>query len=169
MLARLRRLPEDVDRPALRGFASRYADLPVWAAMAADLDLRLGRADDAARALRTAARDDLRVLAGSQDGLFGCAVLAEPAAALGPPELQRRLYDLLAPHAALNPVMDHGWATWGPVERPLGLLAAALGRHDDAVAHLGRAIELARGWGAPAWQRVAAEQLRGLQEGRTTP
>ena len=151
MLARLRNRPGAVDRPALRAFASRYAQLPVWTAMAADVDLRLGRADDAQRSLLLAARDDFAVVTGTRDGLFTCAVLAEPAAALGTDAIRRRLYDMLAPHAALNPVMDHGWAAWGPVERPLGLLAAALGRPGDAAGHLERAAALARTWGAAGW------------------
>jgi hypothetical protein len=159
MLARLRNRPASVDRPALRAFASRYAQLPVWTAMAADLDLRLGRADEALRSLQLASRDDLGAVTAARDGLFASAVLAEPAAALGTDALRRRLYDLLLPHAALNPVMDHGWATWGPVERPLGVLAAALGRPEDAAAHLERAVVLARGWGAAGWERVTLEQL----------
>jgi hypothetical protein len=65
--------------------------------------------------------------------------------------------------------MDHGWASWGPVERALGLLAVALGRRDVAVAHLERATQLARGWDAKAWERLAAADLARLQAGNSTP
>jgi hypothetical protein len=169
LLARLRDAPDVADRPALRAYAARYADLPVWSALAADAELRLGRAEEAARFAAAAAREDLGVLLASQDGLFAAAVLAEPVAAVGEPRLRARLYRELAPYAAVNPVMDHGWASAGPVERPLGLLAAALGRRDDALGHLGRAAELARAWGAAAWERLARAQLAGVEAGKSTP
>ena len=49
-------------------------------------------------------------------------------------------------------MVDHGWAAWGPVARPLGQLAAGLGRPIEAAAHFSDAAELARGAGAPAWE-----------------
>jgi hypothetical protein len=159
MLARLHDRADAADRPALRAYATRYADLPVWSALAADLELRLGREEDAGRLVASAARDDFGVLLASQDGLFAAVVLAEPVAAIGTDAQRRRLYELLTPYADLNPVMDHGWASWGPVERPLGLLAAALGRRDDAAGHLERAVELARAWDAKGWERLAAAHL----------
>jgi len=169
VLARLQDRAEEADRPPLRAYATRYADRPVWSALAADLELRLGRRDEAARLVAAAAREDLGVLSASQDGLFAATALAEPVAALGPDPLRARLYELLAPYADLNPVMDHGWASWGPVERGLGLLAAALGRRDEANAHLERAVALARGWEAAAWERLAAVDLARLQAGNSTP
>jgi hypothetical protein len=48
--------------------------------------------------------------------------------------------------------MDHGWTAWGPVARPLGLLAAALGRAGDASMLFDRAVMLSRRCGAPAWE-----------------
>jgi hypothetical protein len=86
-------------------------------------------------------------------------VLAEPAANLGDPALIARLYELLLPDAERNPVMDHGWAAWGPVARSLGLLAAALGRPDEAAARMREAAALARAAGAPGWELRALADL----------
>jgi eukaryotic-like serine/threonine-protein kinase len=158
-LAKLARRPEDADRPALAAYARRYEELPVWAAMHADLAHDLGRLDEARASLATAARHDLAVLARTRDARFGFAVLAEPAANLGDPALIARLYELLLPDAERNPVMDHGWAAWGPVARSLGLLAAALGRPDEAAARMREAAALARAAGAPGWELRALADL----------
>jgi eukaryotic-like serine/threonine-protein kinase len=158
-LAKLARRPDDVDRPALAAYARRYEELPVWAAMHADLAHDLGRLDEARASLAAAARHELAVLARTRDARFGFAVLSEPAAALGDPGLITRLYELLLPDARRNPVMDHGWAAWGPVERSLGLLAGALGRADEAAARLREAAALARAAGAAGWELRALADL----------
>ena len=72
------------------------------------------------------------------DWLCALALLAEPVAALGTPEQVEQLIAALAPHAGRNAVMDDAWAAFGPVARPLGVLAAAAGRRDEAVAQLER-------------------------------
>jgi hypothetical protein len=127
--------------------------------MHADLAHDLGRLDEARASLAAAARHELAVLARTRDARFGFAVLSEPAAALGDPGLITRLYELLLPDARRNPVMDHGWAAWGPVERSLGLLAGALGRADEAAARLREAAALARAAGAAGWELRALADL----------
>jgi hypothetical protein len=47
-----------------------------------------------------------------------------------------------------------GWvgaAVFGPVDPVLGLLAATLGRFEEADGHFGRAVELCRTRGMPTW------------------
>jgi hypothetical protein len=57
--------------------------------------------------------------------------------------------------------MDDAWAAFGPVARPLGVLAAAAGRADEAAQHLDDAIALSARWGAPGWELAAiADRLR---------
>jgi hypothetical protein len=159
-LAKLSWRPLQADRSALRAYAARYADLPVWAAMLANLAWDLGRADEARQALSAATRDDLTLIEQTADGLAAAALLAEPAVGLGDARLVARLHELLAPHAERNPVMDHAWTAWGPVARPLGLLAGALGRGDEAAAYFARAAELTRAWGSPGWElRVLGDWL----------
>jgi hypothetical protein len=149
VLARLRWRPQDADVTRLREYASRYATLPVWEAMLASLELQLGRVDEARRSLHSYARDDFERVLRTQDQLAALALLGEVASGTG--DHVERLYALLEPHAASNPVVDDAVAAWGPVARVLGLLAAADDRPDDAAAHFGSAVELATAWGAPAW------------------
>jgi tetratricopeptide (TPR) repeat protein len=78
-------------------------------------------------------------------------VLAEVAAALGDGDRAATLLELLAPWAARSIVFDYGWAFLGSAARPAGLLAAALGRHDEAVRHLEQAYEADARTGAQAW------------------
>ena len=95
------------------------------------------------------------------DWLCALALLAEPVAAPAPRSRWSSSSRALAPHAGRNAVMDDAWAAFGPVARPLGVLAAAAGRRDEAVAHFERAAALAAGWGAPAWALAAlADWLR---------
>jgi len=149
LLARLRWRPHDADLTLLREFASRYAALPVWEAMLAALEWDLGRPRAALRGLAACAHDGFAAVSHSQDGLAALALLAEVAAGTG--VHVGELHELLAPHADRNPVVDDAVAAWGPVARPLGLLAAADGRPEDAAAHFARALELAERWDAPAW------------------
>ncbi|MFD2094014.1 ATP-binding protein [Blastococcus deserti] len=71
------------------------------------------------------------------------ALLAELAAALGDQESSARWYDELLPEGDTVGVLGGAVFTTGPVALQLGLLAATLGRTDEAIAHLERATELA--------------------------
>ena len=151
-LAKLRWRPQDVDYAALRAYAARYRELHVWSAMHANLAWELRRADQVAEAVAATRRDGLQALLGGRDGLSACTLLAEPAAGLGDQALAEELLELLTPYRDHNPVMDHGWTAWGPVARPLALLAVALGRAGDASMLFDRAGTLSRRWGARAWE-----------------
>ena len=153
-LAMLRRRPQDVPLAALRDYAARYPGLPVWEAMLAHAELALNK-DAARRVLEACARDGFGALMRTPDWLCGLALLAEPAAALGTDEQLAQLYDALAPHAARNVVMDDAWVAFGPVARPLAVVAAARGRADEAGRHFEQAVELSARWGAPGWELAA--------------
>jgi hypothetical protein len=160
VLAQLRWRPEAAGRAALGTYAARYGDLPIWSALAAAAAWGEGRADDAREAIDGLERDGFAWLAASPDGLAGCALLAEPVAGLGRAADAERLAALLAPVADRNAVLDHGWAACGPFARALAHLAVARGKPDEASAHFEAAAELARRWGAPAWElRVLGDQL----------
>ena len=68
------------------------------------------------------------------DWLCGLVLLAEPVAEWGTPDQVDQLAGALAPHAGHNVVMDDACAAFGPVARPLGVLDAAAGRHEEAAA-----------------------------------
>ena len=158
-LALLRGRPQDAPLAALRDYAARYPALPVWDAMLAQAELGPGPRRRARRRLDGIARDGFAALLRTPDWLCGLALLAEPVAALGTPEQVAQLAALLAPHAGRNAVMDDAWAAFGPVARPLGVLAAAAGRPDEAGRHFAHAAELARALGRA---RLGARRARRL-------
>jgi hypothetical protein len=151
-LATLRWRPADADFAALRAYAARYPDLGVWSAMLANLAWQQGRTQQVPDAVAAATRHGLQALIAGRDGLAASALLAEPVVAARDPELSEELLALLTPYRDHNPVMEHGWTAWGPVARPLGVLAAALGRRGEAATLFDRAVALGRHWGAPAWE-----------------
>ena len=157
-LALLRRRPQDAPVAELRDYAARYPALPVWEAMRARAEHARG-SDAAPRSVEACARDGFAAVLRTPDWLCALALLAEPVAALGTPAQVEQLIAALAPHAGRNAVMDDAWAAFGPVARPLGVLAAAAGRRDAAVAQLERAAELAAGWDAPGWELAALADL----------
>ena len=151
VLSRLRWRPQDADAVALRGFAARYALLPVWEAMLASLEWELGDVEATRRSVAICAHDGFASVVGSPDFLPAALCLAEAVAGAGEQAQVERLYELLLPHAAANPVLINLWAMWGPVARGLGLLAAADDRPQDAAAHFAEALRLAGEWDAQGW------------------
>ena len=101
--------------------------------------------------MRLCVEDDFASVVGSPDFLPAALCLAEAVAGAGSPHEVERLYELLLPYSAANPVLINLWALWGPVARGLGLLAAADDRPVDAGAHFEEALRLAEAWGAQAW------------------
>jgi len=153
-LALARRRPQDAPLVALRDYAARYPALPVWEAMLAQAEFGL-RPAAARRGVATCARDGFAGVLRTPDWLCGLALLAQPVAAVGTADDVARLTEALAPHAARNAVMDDAWAAFGPVARPLGVLAAAAGRAEEAAGHFAHAIELAARWRAPGCELAA--------------
>jgi len=74
--------------------------------------------------------------------------LAELIAAVGGHPVAGWAYEQLLPHAELFVVEGIGAALRGPVQRHLGILAAATGDATAAAAHFDRAVQRARGIGA---------------------
>jgi hypothetical protein len=74
--------------------------------------------------------------------------VAELVGRLGSHPIAAWAYDSLVPYQALFAVEGIGAAIRGPVDRDLGVLAAALGREHDAVAHFDAAIAASRRIGA---------------------
>jgi tetratricopeptide (TPR) repeat protein len=153
-LSLARRRPQDAPLGALRDYAVRYPGLPVWHAMLAQAEHGMGSAG-ARRTVDACARDGFSAVIGTHDSLSALVLLAEPVAALGSPEQLGQVANALAPHAERNAVVEDAWAAFGPVARPLGVLAAAAGRHEEAARHFERAVALSARWGAPGWELAA--------------
>src|SRR5205807_10408863 len=112
----------------------------------------LGNWDRAAEQLNTLAEDDFAAIPDDPLRPFNLCATAEAAAALGDLERAAQLETRLRPRAGKGAVIG-AIAYHGAVDRYLGLLAMALGRHDQAVADLENALAIhehmrARPWSA---------------------
>lgn len=114
-------------------------EFSVWA-LAACLAARAGDHDRANALLRHCLPTRLSDLAPSGTWMVGMVALVEAAVALGDHDLAAQTHDLLEPYADLPAVAGLGIVCLGSVERSLGLACGVLGRHDEAVAHLERAV-----------------------------
>ena len=85
------------------------------------------------------------------DGRSGAALAAEACALLGDERLAPRFYELLLPRDGLCILGGRGVYFRGAAARYLGLLAATMGRADDAVRHLEDALETNTRAQAPPW------------------
>jgi hypothetical protein len=108
-----------------------------------------GEAEHARRRLDEWMRHDL---AFDANWLSGQAEAAEATYLLGAAEHAGPLYDRLLPYAGRPATAGRAAMTYGAIDRHLGLLAAVLGRRDDAVAHLRAAVALNQAMGATAWR-----------------
>lgn len=108
------------------GLAALYADL--------------GRSDEAAAYFASSAAADFADVPRDNNWLLTTSLAAEIAAHLGDTRAAALLFDRLAPFADRHAVAASGWTSLGSIARPLGLLAATLGRNDDAVVLLERAL-----------------------------
>jgi tetratricopeptide (TPR) repeat protein len=84
------------------------------------------------------------------------SMTGEAAAYLGDNERALQVYDALLPYRHLFAIDGIAAANYGSIERPLGMLAACLGRQNDARAHFDAALR--------AHERVGAPQLIALTE-----
>jgi len=64
---------------------------------------------------------------------------------------------MLAPFAALHAVAGSAASYWGAVAHALGFVAAAQGRHQEAIGHFGRAQRAHEAMRSPPWSRRSAE------------
>ncbi len=110
-----------------------------WRANIALVDAETGAIEDARRLVAELARDGCSALAMDANWHAAC-VLADAAVLVGDREAGAALYGLLEPHARLFPLIARAVACLGSNEYHVGRLAGLLGRHDEAVARLRRAV-----------------------------
>ncbi|MBI4515381.1 MAG: protein kinase [Deltaproteobacteria bacterium] len=100
-----------------------------------------GRAAQARSEFEGLAANDFADLPRNSAWLYSVAYLAEVASFLGDARRAETLHALLLPFARLN-VTASPVAVWGSCARYLGLLAAALGRTDEAARHFEDALAM---------------------------
>jgi predicted ATPase len=125
----------------IREWAERCDGHSVAYARIATLQARSGDLGAARAGLRKLTSGDLAAVA--RDHLWHRVLsdLAETCAHLHDIEAAARIYDYLRPHQGHLPTTG-GWMCVGVVDRFLGMLAATLGRLDDAAAHYKTALEV---------------------------
>jgi tetratricopeptide (TPR) repeat protein len=136
--------------PAVRELVAEFPARTAFRCALALLDARLGRRAEAKRSLDELVGDDCSALPFDQEWLWGMSLLAETAVLLDDAVSAAILYRTLSPWHALNAV-DHPEGIRGSVSRYLGLLAATLGRDDDAMRHFEDAIAMNERMGALPW------------------
>jgi DNA-binding SARP family transcriptional activator len=110
----------------------------------------LGRERDARAALKSLLARDLAHEHLDAEWLFAMSLLPDPCARFGGDGEVTKLYSLLLPYERLY-VQAPVESVFGSVARGLGVLAAALGRFDDAERHFDVAIETERAMKALPW------------------
>jgi hypothetical protein len=93
---------------------------------------QIGPPQEARRLLDRLAQDDFRFLPRDMSWLYGMTFLAEAALAIGDVERLTVIERLLRPFAGTFGLAISETSS-GPVSRVLGLIAAAAGRHDEAL------------------------------------
>jgi len=134
------RLPEL--EQALAEFVDRYPSNLGWRATLAVLLCEAGRTGEARAHLERLAADDFAGLPRNHLFLYHVAVLAIVVHAIGDSTRASTLYELLAPYADHNVLVARlPLGTLGSSRQFLGLLAAAMGRWDDALAQFEAAVQ----------------------------
>lgn len=121
-----------------RAFAADYPSIPGYRAvlvMTGIVDPIEGR-----EIFDALAADDFSSIPRNTSWLITMVVLAEASAMLEDAPYAAQLYDQLLPYADLWPTAVKNVVTFGCVHRLLGLLAARLGRWDDAERHFAAAM-----------------------------
>src|SRR5207253_10769184 len=122
-----------------------------------------GNRGEAAACMRGFAIEDI---VGKYD-LELMSVAATVCAAVGSQSQRAWVYAQLEPHAGLHVVIGGCAAYHGAVDHFLGLLAAALGRKEQAAGHFVAAIGLHDRLGTPAWAELSRRELDHIQEVRS--
>ena len=125
---------DDVER-----LAEDYPARPVFRCVGTHLYARLGRTDEARRALERLAADDCARIPFDQEWLYALSLLSETAFMLDHVDAAATLHRLLLPWGELN-AADHPEAFAGALSRYLGLLACTLERSDEADLHFADAL-----------------------------
>jgi hypothetical protein len=126
----------------------RYETIPGWQTLWALILLESGNEDAARETFEHVAADDFSSIPRDGSWLGAMTYSSEVAVGLGDTARAQQLYDRLRPFADRNVVIGFAVACLGSTSRPLALLAASLGRHDDAVRHFEAAISMNERMGA---------------------
>jgi tetratricopeptide (TPR) repeat protein len=133
----VRRRIGELDRKRLVEGGAASPAAAEWLVNVALIDAETGATEEARRLVSELAREGALAM---DVNWHGACILAEAAVLVGDREAGAALYGLLEPHARLFPIIARGIGCMGSAERYVGRLAGLLGRHDEAVLRLRRAV-----------------------------
>jgi DNA-binding SARP family transcriptional activator/tetratricopeptide (TPR) repeat protein len=146
----------------VRTSVADYPTYPIWRCVLVQVLSQTGSEDEARASLAALATDRFASLPFDEEWLISTAVLGDAASDLGEVEHAAVLYELLLPYAE-RIAISYPEVSTGAVARNLGVLAASIGRRDDAKRHFADALALHRRIGAQTWlartERDAARWL----------
>ena len=131
---------------------------PVFRCALARLALELGRLSEARQLYEELASNDFAVVPRDNEWLLAANYLVDVCRGVGDTVRAAVLYDLLSPSAG-KIATDLAEGCAGSVERLLGVLAALLGRAEDAIRHLRSAVATNMTIGSPPWLAYAQLEL----------
>jgi tetratricopeptide (TPR) repeat protein len=152
----------------VRQSAAEFPWYPFHRAALVCLLLDLGRVAEARAVFEDLARDDFAALYRDNEWLLGMSLTSEACAPLGDVSAAATLYEQLAPFAGRH-AAGHPEGSVGAVDRYLGLLAATVGRLDDAERHLSAAVDINEGMGARPWTAHSQHDLAQVLWRRDAP
>ena len=129
--------------PSARELAEQFPGIPAWRTAVITLAARSGDTELASRELERFAGDDFGALPADANWFTAMSLMGEAIALIGDEKRAAQAYEALLPYEGLVIVVARAAGCNGPVDRVLGLLAATLGRMDDAERHLGNGVEIA--------------------------
>ena len=156
------------EEATVRASVDDFPWYPLHRAALACLLLDVGREAEARVVLADLAERDFKALYRDNEWLLGMSLASEACARLGDASAASTLYEQLAPFAGRHAI-GHAEGSVGAVDRYLGLLAATLGRLDDAERHLTAAIQFNERMGARPWTAHSQHDLAQVLLRRDAP
>jgi class 3 adenylate cyclase len=135
----------------IKGFVQMYPAVPAWRTALALLSADLGREKEAREQLEVLAANDFAALPRDGNWPVAMALLSEVCAFLRDTERAEGLYDALRPWEDLCILIGPAIDCYGAASRCMGLLAATMGRWDDAERHFEHALKKNTEMGAGRW------------------
>ena len=135
----------------VQGLVLKYPGQVAWRCALTFLYSELGREAEARTHFEQVAADDFAMLPRNAVWLVGMAEVAESCSFLRDARRAATLYDLLLPYAGLGVTIGYASAFWGCTSQYLGMLAATLGRWDEAQAHFETALQFDAKMSARPW------------------
>jgi class 3 adenylate cyclase/tetratricopeptide (TPR) repeat protein len=134
--------------PAIRAYADQFPTIPAVRAAVAFILAESGNLDEARGEFEIVAANEFADMPRDTTWSLTLAMLARTAASLGDTARAKALYDMFAPYGSRAVVTGPAIACLGSAARYLGMLAAAVGRTNEAVRHFEEAIEVNTRMGA---------------------